>query len=73
MEHSGVDEPSAMDRPDLPRSRLIVGADVDNATLQTLPNHSRPADLARRAPAGLATRHAQLFRAAIRAHEDRRI
>jgi hypothetical protein len=61
-----------MDRPGQPRSRPIVGADVDNATLPRLPDRSRPADLARKAPADLATRHAQLFHTATRAHDDGR-
>ena len=45
---------------------------MDNAILQRLPDRGRPADLAWKAPAGRATRHAQLFQAAIRAYEDGR-
>jgi hypothetical protein len=45
---------------------------VDNAILQRLLNSGRLAGLAWKAPAGLATRHAQLFLAAVRVHEDGR-
>ena len=55
MEHSGVDEPSGMDWPGLRRSRLMVGADMDDATQHRLPDRGRLADLAWKAPAGLAT------------------
>ena len=55
LEHSGVDEPSCRTSLAYHRSRVIVAADVDNATLQRLSNRGRPADLAWEARVGLAT------------------
>ncbi len=70
MEHSGVGEASGMDRPGLPRSRLIAGADVDNPTPQSCRIAAGPPAGIR--TAGLTTWHAQLCRAAIRACKDER-
>jgi hypothetical protein len=55
LEHNSVDEPSGMDWPGLPRSRLIIGADMDDATQHRLPDRGRRADLAWKALTGLAT------------------
>jgi hypothetical protein len=49
-------------------NELVLGGDVDNATLRRLSARSEIADLSWEPPADLAAEHGQLSRAAIQAH-----
>ena len=69
LDHSHTDETSGTwTGLACPGHGLALGTDVDNAALQHLAAGSEIADLIWEAPDELAADHAQVFRAAMRAH-----
>jgi hypothetical protein len=69
IDHSHTDETSGTwTGLACPRHGLVLGTDVDNATLQRLAAGSVIADLTWEAPDQLAADHGQVFHAAMHAH-----
>jgi hypothetical protein len=71
LEHSQADEPTGTwTGLACPDHGLMLGADVDTATLQRLAAQGDVADLVWEAPADLTAEHGQLLLAAIQAHQS---
>ena len=74
LEHCEADEPSGTWTGLAgPGYGLALGADVDNAVLRQLADGSEIADLIWEAPDELVAEHAQVFQAAMRAYQCRRL
>ena len=70
LEHADVDEPSGTWTGLACRDHdLLLGGDVDNATLRRLATDSKIADLVWEAPEDLATEHGQVFHAAMQTYQ----
>jgi hypothetical protein len=70
LDHSHTDETSGTwTGLACPGHGLALGSDVDNATLQHPPAGSEVADLTWEAPDELTAEHAEVFQAAMRAHQ----
>ena len=69
LEHADVDEPSGTWTGLACREHeLVLGCDVDNATLRGLAADGKIADLLWEAPEELAAEHGQAFQAAMQAY-----
>ncbi len=70
LEHADVDEPSGTwTGLACPDHELVLGGDVDNATLRRLAADGKLADLTWEAPEELATEHGQAFQATMQAYQ----